>query len=94
MLRHSTGSIQQLVHTFPFGQPRPFYIRVFILLTFFTLTHHGTAKSFLGHIESAELATIGDHITIQFQVVHLRISPHQPGLSVIVNQHRGIDMVP
>ena len=64
------------------------------MLALLALAHDGTAKGLLGHIELAQFATIGNHVAIQLQVVTLRITPHQPRLSVVINQYGGVDMVP
>ena len=94
MLRHTTGSIEQLINTIALSEPGAFYIRVLILLPLLTLTHDRTAKSLFGHVQTTEFAAIGNHVAVQFQVVALRIAPHQPGLTVIINHHRGVDMIP
>ena len=94
VFRHTTSSIQQLVHAFPLGQPRTFDIRVLILLALLTLAHHRTAKGFLGHVKLTQFAAIGNHVAVQLQVIALRITPHEPSLSVVVNQHGRVDMVP
>ena len=69
-------------------------VAILVLLTTFALVHSGAAECLFSHIETAQLTAIADHILVQLQVVTLGIAPHQPGLSVVVNHHRGVNMVP
>ena len=103
MLGNATGGIEQLIdlrcrHLVLGGvhlaQPRSFHIRILVLLTFHALVHGWTAEGFLGHGEDAHLAFIGDHVAVQLQVIHPRVTPHQPSLPVIINQYGGVDMIP
>ena len=94
VLRHTTCGIQQLVSTFTLRNPRAFGITIFILLAFLALTHHRTTEGLLGHIEATQLTAVGYHVAVQLQVIYLRIAPHEPCLSVVVDHDRRIDMIP
>ena len=103
MLRNTTGGIQQkiavghLLFTVSLRilhNPRTFHIRVLILLTSLTLAHDGTAKGFLRHIQTSQFTTIRYHVAVELQVVALRVTPHEPCLTIVVNHHRRVDMIP
>ena len=94
MLRYTTGSIKQLVCAITLGEPRTLCVRILILLTLFALAHNRATKGFLSHVETAQFTAIRYHVAVEFQVVALRITPHEPCLSVVVNHDGGIDMVP
>ena len=94
MLRHATCCVEQLIYAVALGEPWALYIRVFILFTLLAFLHHRTAESFLGHWQLAHFALVRYHVAVQLQVVHLWISPHQPSLSVVINHHCGVDMIP
>ena len=94
MFGHTTGSIEQLIYTITLGEPWTLYIRILILFSLLALTHDRTTKSLFGHIQTTQFTAIGNHIAIQLQVVALRVTPHQPCLTIIINHHRGVDMIP
>ena len=94
MLWHTTSSIKQLVGAITLSQPRTLNIGVLVTLSLLTLVHHRTTKGFLCHVESAQFATIGNHVAIQLQIVALWITPHEPSLAIVINQYRWVNMVP
>ena len=94
MLGHTTCCIKQLIRAVSLGEPRPLDIRILVFLAFLALVHHGAAKRLLGHVEPSKLATIGNHVAIQLQVVTLRIAPHEPCLSVVVDEDSRVDVIP
>ena len=103
MLGNATGGVEQLVNlrrvyliflTVNLANPRSLGVTVLILLAFLALVHCGRTEGFLSHIETPQLTTVRDHVLVQLQVVALGISPHQPRLTVVINHHRGVDMIP
>ena len=46
------------------------------------------------YVQATYLTTICYHIAVELQVVALWITPHQPCLTIVVNHHGRIDMVP
>ena len=76
------------------AKPGTLRIVVLVLLSSFARVHRGGTKALLRHVEHTQLARIGDHIAVQLQVVHPGVTPHQPGLPVVIDHHRGVDMVP
>ena len=94
MLWHATGGIEQVVAAGSLHEPRAFHVGVLILKAFLTLVHGGRAESLLSHREHAHLTLVGDHVAVEFQVVDTGITPHEPCLSVVVDHHRGVYVVP
>ena len=103
MLGHATGGIQQLIglcglylifRGVDFAEPGALGIVVLVLLALFLLVSQGRAKAFLRHVEHAEFAFIGNHVAVQLQVIDAGVTPHEPRLSVVVDHHRRVDMIP
>ena len=103
MLRHATSGIEQLIHLLlinlifflvDLSDPRTFSVVILVFLALLALVHRGCAKAFLGHIHTTQLATIRDHIAIELEIVNLRVTPQEPGLTIVVNHHGGVDMIP
>ena len=94
VLRHTAGSIEQLVGAVALCQPRAFHIAVLVFLARITSAHHWAAKSFLCHVELAQLTAVGNHVAVELQVVALRVTPHQPCLAVVVDEYGGVDVIP
>ena len=94
VFRNTSGSIQQLIGTITLSQPRALHIRVLILLPFLSFAHDRATKSLFRHVQTTQLTTIGNHVAVEFQVVALRITPHQPCLTIVINHHCRIDMIP
>ena len=94
MLGHTTSSIQQLIGAVTFGNPRSLYVTIFIGFTLFAFLHHRTAKSLFGHGQLTHLTVVRYHVTVQLQIVALWITPHQPCLTIVINHHGWIDMIP
>ena len=108
MFRYSTSGIEQIVGlgrwllAFSFWllylgglhQPRAFCIAILVFLATFTLVHGRRSEGLLRHVKLTQFTTIGDHVLVQLQVVALGVTPHEPCLTVIVNHHRWVDVVP
>ena len=103
MLRHATSGIEQLIHLLlvnlifflvDLSDPRTFSVVILVFLALLALVHRGCAKAFLGHIHTTQLATIRDHIAIELEIVNLRVTPQEPGLTIVVDHHGGVDMIP
>ena len=97
VFRHTASRIEEVVAATPqglFHQPRPLHVAVLVGLPRLALVYLGAAESLLGHVEASQFAGVGNHVAVQLQVVALRVAPHEPGLSVVVNHHGGIDVVP
>ena len=103
MFRNTTCSIDKLVGLrtvnfilliVNFSDPGSFYIAVLVLLSLLTLAHDRSAEGFLCHVKQSQFATVRYHVFIQFQVIALGVAPHQPCLTVVVNEYGGVNMVP
>ncbi len=94
VLRHSAGSIEQLVGAVALRQPRAFHVAVLVFLALLALAHHRASEGLLGHVQLSQLAAVGNHVAVELQVVTLRIAPHQPGLAVVVDEDCWVDVVP
>ena len=103
MFRNTTCSIDKLVGLrtvnfilliVNFSDPGSFYIAVLVLLSLLTLAHDRSAEGLLCHVKQSQFATVRYHVFIQFKVVTLGVAPHQPCLTVVVNEYGGVNMVP
>ena len=103
MLRHATSSIEQLIDFvlinlilcgIHLSNPRTLGVVVLVLLATFTFVHRGSTKAFLCHIHTTQLAAVGNHVAVEFQIVNSGVTPHQPRLTIIINHHGGVDMIP
>ena len=103
MLRHTTSSIEQLIGfrgihlelgTVHFSQPGALGIVILVFLILLALVHRRGTEAFLRHVDHTKLTRIRDHILIKFQIVNPRVTPHEPSLTIIIDHHRRIDMIP
>ena len=103
MFGYTACSIEQLIGlgtwdlelgTVNLANPGAFHIRILIFLSLLALAHDRATEGFFRHIQTSQLATIGNHVAVQLQIITLRIAPHQPGLPVVVYQDGWVDMVP
>ena len=109
MLGDATSGIEQIVETYrllgglallvegehvALHDPRALGIKILVFRLFVAFRHVGGTKALDGLIHRLHLASQRYHIAIQFGVVDLRIAPEDPGLSVVVDHHRRIDVIP
>ena len=106
MLRHSTCCIEEIItfgclrpllclpHLWLLHNPRTFGIGVLILFVLVTLCHIGSAETLFCHLHLLHLTIDADHVLIQLQVVDARIAPIEPCLTIIINEHSGVNMIP
>ena len=94
MLRHATGSIKQLVGAVTLGKPRPFGVTVLVFLVLLAFVHRRCAESLFRHVKHSQFTRVADHVAVQLQIINAWITPHQPGLAVVVNHHRGVYVIP
>ena len=94
MLRHSACRIEHVVLATAFLNPRAFGVAVLILHVFLSETRSWRTESLFGHLDHSEFAAIRNHVVVELEVVDLRIAPVEPCLSVVVNHHRRVYVVP
>ena len=90
MLRYGSSGPQQIIQVLAFVEPWPFFVqrRTFghIALTL--------AECLLGHRDTDDITTVGNHVFIQFHIITERIPPIQISLPVVVDKDRWVDVSP
>ena len=103
VLGHAAGRIEQLIglrlvhlvlRAVHLPEPGSLHVGILVCLALLALVHGRASEGLLGHVEASQLAAVGNHVAVQLQVVALGIAPHEPSLSVVVDHHGGVDMVP
>ena len=73
----------------PIGFLLPRNTEVNLATLFFHRTHHTILL-----IEHIDVTTGGDHVLVEFHTICMRITPEHPSLSVVVDEHRWVDIIP
>ena len=107
MLGHATCRIEQVValgrlpllgigisHLGLLHDPWAFRIDILILLVSVALRRIGRTETFLGHLQIEHFAIEADHVLLQLHAIDAGIAPIEPCLTVIINHHRRIDVIP
>ena len=74
--------------------PRTLGIAVFVCHVLAALLHIGRAKALNGLLHRLHLAANRHHVRIQTGIMYDGVTPEEPCLTVVVNHHRGVDVVP
>ena len=82
------GTFLVVVHC-PFGFVTPWHVKVDSGSLLLHWTHHAVYG-----VEYQDVALGRDHVIVQFYAVGIGVAPVHIGLSVVVNPHGGIDVVP
>ena len=102
MFGHATSGIEEVValstllgiHHGLLHDPRTLSVRVLILRAPVALGWIGRAETFLGHLEVEHFAGEADHFLVQLHAIDAGITPVEPSLTVVVNHHGRVDMIP
>ena len=102
-LRTASGSERHVVMSVALVEPRTLLVVLNCPIGFLlprntevdlaTLFLHRTHHTIL-LIEHIDVATGGDHVFVEFHTISMRIAPEHPSLSVVVNKHRWVDIIP
>ena len=94
VLGHAARGIQQHVLAPALGYPGAFGVAVLVLRVLHALVGLRGTESFHGLLHHGHPARYRHHVLAQPGHVHVGVAPVQVGLPVIVDEHRGVDVVP
>ena len=94
MLRHSSCGIEQHILAVALCDPWSFGIAVLVFLSLHALVHLRCTKPFLGLLHHCHLTLERHHVFVEFGYIYIRITPIEISLSVIVDKHCRVDIVP
>ena len=109
MLRHAAGSIEQIVEWLGLlgglsflvegehvaaQDPGTLGVAVLILHVLLTLFRVGCAKALHRLVDLLHLAVEREHVAVQTGVIDGGIAPEEPGLPVVLNEYRGVNVIP
>ena len=102
-LRTASRGISQIVFTITLIEPRTFLVvlhlpgslfapwstEVDLSTLFLDRTHHAILL-----VEHKDIAAGRDHVLIELDTIDMRVAPVHISLSVVINKHRGVDIIP